>query len=338
MKKLNQILYLSLIFFISCFINEATASSYLSHKLQSAFHIENHIDHPLENEFCLKSNRNKQKTIDYWSQKAGFLPQTIPPLHNNFDEAEHVIFFDPKDNLSIEAAYKLGVIHASNMCKKPEIEKAKYYLKKASKKAESRLAYAIILMRNNGKLADIYRLFNEAGTYGIGKGYYNAAILLYKKDNKKYSKKISILLSKAAKNGYLRALNDLGVFMLSEKGAVMYLKPKDQYDKNSVLQYMHYAQQKILKAASLGDKYGLYNSAIIQLRKGCKKDSIRESLSLASDKGFAPATLLIKQLIAKNCFEPKELAQTNITQKALSLFNSEINKFNKNNKYALLNQ
>lgn len=308
------------------------AQLFASESLQSAFYIENSLDKTLEKEFCQKSDLNKRKTIDYWLQKAGFAPNTISIPHHNFPEGEHRLFFDPKEDLRAEAAYKLGIFYGSGQCMKSDPQKAKYYLKKAAPKAEARFAYAMILLRERGKLSDIYRLFLEAGDLGVGEAYYNAALLLYKKDSEKYGKKIIALLKKSAKNGYARADNDLGVFMMSEKGARIFLKPSDQYNKNKVTEYFSSAETHIEKAAEKNNKYALYNYAMLLSKGGCENsENVKGLLETSMNQDFTPASALYQKLAAQNCFTPTDTRS--YVQKASLLLNHEITSLNNKEKF-----
>ena len=290
---------------------QAFAQSGAQNKLQSGFYIENHLDTALEQEFCQKSDLNKRKTIDYWSQKAGFVSQKFSITHNDFPEGEHRLFFDPKENMRAEAAYKLGILYGSTLCNRADINKAKYYLKKSGSKAESRFAYAMILLREKGKLSDIYKLFLEAGALGIGEAYYNAAILVYKKDSQKYAKKIITLLRKSSENGYARAANDLGVFMLSNKGAKILLKPSDHYNKQTVKTYLSYAKKNIKDAADKNDPYALFNYAALLSQGTCHNATeVKILLEKSMDLDFAPAMKSYKQLVQKDCFKARQPKKT----------------------------
>jgi len=74
---------------------------------------------------------------------------------------------------SLNKRKTIDYFYGSTVCNKADTNKAKYYLKKSSNKAESRFAYAMILLREKGKLSDIYKLFLEAGALGVGEAYYN---------------------------------------------------------------------------------------------------------------------------------------------------------------------
>lgn len=334
-RYMHRIFQIITLLIISLCTTYSFAATHTKSTLQSGFYIKNHLDIDLEQEFCQKSNLNKRKTLDYWSQKTGFAPQKIAIPHNNFPEGEHRLFFDPKENISTEAAYKLGVFYGTNICQSADIQKAKYYLKKAGAKAEARFVYAMLLLREKNKLSEIYKLFLEAGALGIGEAYYNAAILLYKKDTEKYMRKIIFLLKKAKDNGYARAANDLGVLMLSHQGTTLLLKPEEHYNKNIIDRYISHATDHIKSAADQNDKYGLYNLAALLSAGTCEHShQVKTLLEKAISYNAPHATKSYHALVKKKCFKAKQDKKT-LSQIASLLIEHEKNTLSNKSKFGI---
>ncbi|MEM6603542.1 MAG: hypothetical protein AAF621_05785, partial [Pseudomonadota bacterium] len=312
------ILFLSLIqYSLSAYLEkpiQAEASEIL--KLRVAFTFDHTLDRDIDDQFCSMNNYLRRKAIDRLWQKSRALGSISDKIDALFHPTEHINFFLRSKHKAEHAAYKLGVLYAGGGCHTPDLKKAKHYLIQAAAIPESRFVYAMILLKEGQSFKTAYQLLTEAGNLGHGRAYYNAATLLYKKNVSDYAPRIISYLEQAAKNGYVRAFNDLGVFLLSDIGAGYRISFRDQRNDRLVKKYLNSAHQLIDYAASFNDKYGLFNRAAHLYTASCSPQTsvkIAQDLRKSATQKFTPALVLLQHMTGDKCMEVQaKLALQNI--------------------------
>lgn len=285
--------FITFIFFLLIKIVSASESS---PEYQAQMQMENYLDKTIEEEFCSKSSQNQQQIISNLSSQAQHAQ------HIN-QETENKQFYNAFEYLPQESAYKLAVIHASSLCKEADYKKAAFYIQKALIKPDAHFAYGMILIKQKKEWSKAYEYFFNSGEFGVKQGYYNAAVMLYKRNAKKYHKTIFTLLRKSAKLHYERALQDLAILSLEHnKENIIYSFYHNNIKQPTV--YENYEQ--ILKYLSKkGNSYAHYNQAVYLYKNHKPTKEIVLHISEAHSNAFPDKKNFIKLIRSKQNKEKK---------------------------------